>query len=278
MRAAAAAAALLFVSAGLWQAAVRRARHDRVLRIALGGPASSDARPARLPRRLVRAARVVLVSGGIVAGALLVAGPPGAGLGLVACVAAPRMLRRRRRIAAEAALESQLVGAVSGIGAALRAGRSLSQAVRFAHREAVAPLRQALGDVLEREELGVPLDASLRDWEAAASSEDVRLVAGVLRLRIGAGLPQVLDQVGETLRSRQTARRELRSLTAQARLSGMILAFLPIGFFLFLSATSRKDMEAAYGTPLGVAAIAGGLVLQVLAFVWIRRLVSVEMA
>ncbi|HEY2964959.1 MAG TPA: hypothetical protein VGJ99_01625 [Actinomycetota bacterium] len=70
--------------------------------------------------------------------------------------------------------------------------------------------------------------------------------------------------------------RELGSLTAQARLSATILGLLPIGFFLFLSVIARRDLEAAYETPTGVAAIGFGFALQGAAYVWIRHLLRVE--
>ena len=70
--------------------------------------------------------------------------------------------------------------------------------------------------------------------------------------------------------------REVRSLTAQARLSGAILGLLPIGFFGFLWLTSRRDMLTALGSSLGRTAIVIGLVLEAAAFLWIRRLLQVE--
>jgi tight adherence protein B len=208
--------------------------------------------------------------------AFLLFGPPGAVVAVLVLGALPRLLRRRRLRREAEAMQEGLAEAVAGIAAALRAGLSLSQAFRLAASECDPPLSTALGEVISREDLGVPLDVSIDRWVHSARSDDVRLVAGVLRLRIGGGLPKVLDEVRRALRHRRSARREVRSLTAQARLSGTILGVLPIGFFLFLSLTSRHDMAAAYGTPAGVAAIAVGLVLQAGAFVWIRHLVGVD--
>ena len=87
--------------------------------------------------------------------------------------------------------------------------------------------------------------------------------------RFANAVERELTRLGWTLR-------EVRSLTAQARLSGTILGLLPIGFFLFLSVVSHHDMAAAYSSSIGVAAIAAGLVLDGLAFLWIRKLVAVE--
>ena len=101
---------------------------------------------------------------------------------------------------------------------------------------------------------------------------------GVLKLhrRTGGSLAATLENLAATLRERRGAARELESLTAQARLSATILGLLPIGFFLFLSIVARRDLQAAYEMPAGIAAIGLGLGLQVAAFVWIRHLLRVE--
>ena len=173
-------------------------------------------------------------------------------------------------------MEAQLASAASGIAAALRSGLSLPQSIRFAADESEGRLRTALEELAHRQGLGVPLEDSLERWARRSASADVSLLSSILRLRVGPGMPRVLDEVARTLRQRELARREVRSLTAQARLSGLVLAVLPVGFFLFLSATSREDMSLAYTSPVGAAAIVGGLVLDGLGFVWVRRLARVQ--
>ncbi len=73
-----------------------------------------------------------------------------------------------------------------------------------------------------------------------------------------------------TLRERRSAAREVRALTAQARLSGAILGLLPIGFFAFLWMTSRGNIEGAFDSPIGIGAVVVGLTLEGVAFLWIR--------
>ena len=125
---------------------------------------------------------------------------------------------------------------------------------------------------------GTPVAEALAAWADAHGSEDALLIAGVLDLhrRSGGDLPIVLDGLASTLRERRAAHREVRALTAQARLSGVILGMLPIGFFAFLLVTSRDEMLDAIRTPLGGTSLGVGLVLELLAFVWIRHLLEVR--
>lgn len=230
-----------------------------------------------IPRLTERTRRILIALGGAAAG-LALGGPPGAATGLAAGLTAPVLLARRRRSRRRDLVSEEMAGAVSAIGAGLRAGLSLSQALRFAAEEAEPPLRDVLAQIHRREELGVPLADALERWSEEEDTADARLLASVLQLhhRSGGDLPFVLDQVSKTLRERRAAAREVRSLTAQARLSGAVLGVLPIGFFLFLQITSRDDMSAAYRSRAGMTAIVLGLVLQAAAFVWIRRLLRVE--
>jgi tight adherence protein B len=171
-----------------------------------------------------------------------------------------------------------LAEAVSLIASAMRSGRSLRQAIELAasERDAVlAPTFRRLGD---RTGLGDSTDEAIDAWAIDVGGPDARLVAGVLKLhrRTGGSLAATLENLAATLRERRGAARELESLTAQARLSATILGLLPIGFFLFLSIVARRDLQAAYEMPAGIAAIGLGLGLQVAAFVWIRHLLRVE--
>jgi len=175
-------------------------------------------------------------------------------------------------------MQEQLAEAVSVTAAGLRTGLSLLQAISLAADDVGDPLGPTLRELGDRVSLGVPFPRSLDRWVNEVRGQEARLIAGVLRLqrRTGGELPVVLDRLARTLRDRHAAAREIRSLTAQARLSGAILGFLPIGFFLFLSVTSRRDIAAAYHSSVGATAIVAGLLMQAAAFLWIRRLLRVE--
>jgi tight adherence protein B len=213
---------------------------------------------------------------GLVAGAA-VAGLAGAVAGTIVGPAARFVLRRRRRMRRAEQLEEDLADAVTAIAAAMRAGLSLPQSIAYAAGEIEQPLADTLTRAANRSVLGEPLDDVLSRWADEVGGDDARLLVGVLSLhrRTGGDLPHVLDRVAATLRERQAAAREVRALTAQARLSGGILGMLPVAFFLFLLVTSRDDVRAAFHTSAGLAAVLLGLAMEGGAFLWIRRLLRV---
>jgi tight adherence protein B len=209
---------------------------------------------------------------------VMVAGPTIAIAGGACAALTVFVVRRRRRSGRHARAAEQIADAVSAVAAGLRAGLSLPQAFAYARDEAEEPLRRELGDLVDAIDTGMPLTDALGQWAEVHDSEDARLIAGVLDLhrRSGGDLPAVLDGLTSTLRERRAAHREVRALTAQARLSGVILGLLPIGFFAFLLITSRREMLDAIGTPIGGTALGIGLGLELVAFVWIRHLLEVR--
>ncbi len=182
--------------------------------------------------------------------------------------------RRRRSVR----LASQLADGVRAVAGGLRSGASLSGSLASAAAESPQPVSGALSRIVARETAGAGLDDGLARWAAEARDDDVGLVVAALRIhrRAGGDLPSVLDRLAGTLDQRTACRREVRSLTAQARLSGLVVGLLPVGFFAFLSLTSPGDMAAAYASPIGAFAIVAGLLLEGGAFLWIRRLLRVD--
>ena len=230
------------------------------------------------PRRQRVELRTPVVVGASGIAVLLALGPSWAGIVIAAVFACDRVVRRRRRRAVARRREEQLADTVAAVAAGLRGGLSLSGSFAYARDEAEPPMREDLARLVGRVDVGVPIVAALEEWAEQLGSEDARLLVGVLDLhhRSGGDLPSVLDGVVATLRERRASHREVRALTAQARLSGLILGTLPIGFFGFLMLTSRHEMLAAIATPLGRSAVGVGLTLELGAFLWIRRLLEIR--
>jgi tight adherence protein B len=236
----------------------------------LGTLTASPGRRVPIPRWLVVGASGIVV--------LLARGPSWGCIVVAAAFAGDRIVRRRGWRAAARLRGEQLAEVVAAVAAGLRGGLSLSGSLAYARDEAEPPMRDDLARLVGRIDVGVPIIVALGEWADQLGSEDARLLVGVLDLhhRSGGDLPSVLDGVLAMLRERRAAHREVRALTAQARLSGLILGTLPIGFFGFLMLTSRHEMLDAIATPLGRTAVAVGLALELGAFFWIRRLLEVR--
>jgi tight adherence protein B len=235
-----------------------------------------DRPDARGERRAPSLKRLSIVFATGVAG-YAIGGLVGAALGLVAGIAARAIGERRAKKVSRQALDEQLADAIGAVSSAVRAGLSVPQAFAYAASEAEEPLRSDLDLLVHDVEIGTPLDAAVRGWTERVATDDAVLFSSAVDLnrRVGGDLPIVLDQVGATIRDRVAAAREVRALTAQARLSGLILGLLPVGFFAFLWMTSRTEMQQAISTPAGVISIVLGLVMEVAAFLWIRKLLEV---
>jgi tight adherence protein B len=266
----AASAAAAAVGAG---ASVRApARH------ASSGSSSADVARGRrsIPPAIASVGSTVA---GVAVGSVL-AGPIGMVILGIAGAVIPSSVRRHRGAKLAGHVEQQLLEMVVSLAATLRAGRSLEQALEVAGDEVPAPVGPTIVAMRDRVALGSTLEMSLEAWASEVASAEGRLIAGVLGLqrRTGGALSGPLDELATTLRSRRAAARELRSLTAQARLSAAILGLLPIGFFLFLSTVSRHDIESAISTPAGAGAVTLGVLLQGGAFLWIRSLLKAPAA
>jgi tight adherence protein B len=266
------AAILSALAAILAERAIANARRAGVR----GRATNTMGAPARA-RSISFDRRAVLVPSALAVAGFVVRGPAGAVVGVGLALALRRVAERTGRRASADRLQEQLADAVAAIASAVRSGMSVPQAISYAANEADPPAKGQLARVVHDVEVGVPVADAVSAWAERADSDDARLVSGALNLhrRSGGDLPAVLEQVATAVRERVAIGREVRALTAQARLSGLILGLLPIGFFAFLWLTSRRDIQAALGTPVGLGSVALGLLLEGGAFLWIRRLLEV---
>lgn len=182
--------------------------------------------------------------------------------------------RKARRAAQE-----QLPETIGALADAIRAGMTLPEALAFAADDAQGVLSGQLHSLVEAVDDGLPLEDALQRWlEAADDDRSIGLLVAVLSLqrRAGGDISTILDGVGRTIRDRVKSTREVASMTAQSRLSAAVIVLLPVGFLGFLAVTSPSDLAAALSSPIGMAAMAAGLLLDGLAFLWMRSLLRVE--
>jgi tight adherence protein B len=263
-----------------------RAVHADVVDALVGSIPTSPARASRLLGRLADAARArrrALAAAGVSVALGFVgfrlAGLPAAAASGAAGLALPEIRRRHRIRRRSELLEGQLAEVVESCALAVRSGFSVVQALAFAAEEMSDPMRGLVDRLMGEQGLGTPFDDALQAFGDAIATEDARLFVLVMGIhhRSGGNVAAALEEVASTIRHRSAVRRELRALTAQGRISGSILGGLPVAFFLVLAATSHRELSPVYRSAPGIAMIVGGLVLEALAYGWIRHLLKVDL-
>ena len=197
----------------------------------------------------------------------------------------PRWWLGHRRASRLNAFNKQLPDTITLIANALRAGSSFLQAIEMVVREAQPPVTVEFGRVVREVNLGLAFDAALDNMVRRVRSDDLELMATAISIQhqVGGNLAEILDSIAFTIRERVRIKGEIRTLTAQQRMSGYVVAFLPIGLVSVLVVIAPKFMEPMFMNPPGIMDLPVGLILLIVAgimmfigFMIIRRIVSIE--
>ncbi len=205
----------------------------------------------------------------------------GAGVGFVA----PRLWLGRRKSSRLNAFNKQLPDTITLIANALRAGSSFLQSIELVVRESRPPISVEFGRVIREVNLGLPFDTALQNMVSRVRSEDFELMATAIAIQhqVGGNLAEILDSIAFTIRERVRIKGEIRTLTAQQRMSGYVVGGLPFGLAAIIFIAAPKFFDPMFqkppdliGIPLGVILIGLGATMMGLGFMAIRRIVNIE--
>jgi tight adherence protein B len=197
----------------------------------------------------------------------------------------PRWYVHRRQGKRINQFNKQLPDTITLIANALRAGSSFLQAIELVVREARPPISTEFARVIREVNLGLPFEQALENLVRRVRSDDLELMVTAISIQyqVGGNLAEILDSIAYTIRERVRIKGEIRTLTAQQRMSGYVVAFLPIALagFLFIVAPGflqpMLDPEVAFlGIPVGVILIGIGAIMMFIGFMVIRRIVDIE--
>jgi tight adherence protein B len=197
----------------------------------------------------------------------------------------PRFWLGRRKSGRLSAFNKNLPDTITLLANGLRAGSSFLQAVELVVRESRPPISTEFSRVIREVNLGLPFEAAMENMVRRVKSEDLELMATAINIQhtVGGNLAEILDSIAFTIRERVRIKGEIRTLTAQQRLSGYVVGFLPIALaaFLFVAAPNFMDPmfqkpPDAFGLPLGVVILAFGGFMMFLGFLFIRKIVDIE--
>lgn len=181
--------------------------------------------------------------------------------------------QRRERIRAEQ-ISMQLAPALQLIVGHLRIGRSFASALAEVAESSPDPVRSLFTEVVAETRLGAPIDDVLRDIADREGGRHLSIVASAIGLqaRLGGSLTEILETVIDTIEEEDRLRRDIRSLTADGRLSAQILLAMPPIMFVLVSLLSPGYAEPLFTDPLGRLMLGSAAVLALVGWRWLRAL------
>lgn len=197
----------------------------------------------------------------------------------------PRLWVTRRQGSRVRAFNARLADTITLIANALRAGSSFLQAVELVTRETQPPVSTEFARVVREINLGLPFEQALENMVRRVRSDDLELmvIAITIQHQVGGNLAEILDSIAFTIRERVRIKGEIRTLTAQQRLSGWVVGLLPIGLLVFLSVIAPEfvgslfdERVKVFALPAGVLLLGLGGVMMGTGVMIIRRIVDIE--
>lgn len=201
-------------------------------------------------------------------------------LGLLLAIGAmvlPRLLISRRAGKRRREFGDQLDGTLQLLAGSLRAGYGLTQALDAVGAEAPAPTSDEFGRVVVEARLGRDFTDSLTALARRMASDDMLWVAEAIGIQreVGGDLAEVLDTLAETIRERSQIRRQVHALSAEGRISAVILVALPLVLALVISIVNPEYLADLTGTSIGRTLIVVAIVLMGVGIAWLRRIIRV---
>jgi tight adherence protein B len=168
--------------------------------------------------------------------------------------------------------------AVDMLGRAIRAGHPLSAGIQMVGQEMAEPVAGEFRTIFEEQRFGVPFADALMGMVDRVDLVDVRIfiTAVLVQREVGGNLSEILDNITTTIRDRFRIRRQLRTYTAQGRLSGMVVAAMPIAVGLIIFLMNPDYIRILFEHPMGKTLLTFGVTMQILGFLWIRKVVNIE--
>ncbi len=224
---------------------------------------------------------VMAVSVGIVAfaGTYLAGLAPqvAAGAGALGIAASVAVLLHRGRTR-QRAFADQLLSTLQLMAGSLRAGFGLLQSIDVVAEEAQSPTADEFYRVKVETQLGRDLDEALAAMSSRVGGDDFEWVVEGIRIHreVGGDLADIIDSVAETVRERGRLRRQVRALSAEGRLSAVVLVLVPVAVALILNITNPDYLSELTGSTVGRIMAAACVALVTAGIFWMRKLIKIE--
>lgn len=160
----------------------------------------------------------------------------------------------------------------------LRAGHSMTSAVELVGTEVPNPAGELFKTAYDQQKLGLRLIDTIANMSNRIESLDLRffITAIVIHSEVGGNLSEILEKLADTIRERIKIRRQIRVYTAQGRLSGYVLAVMPVVAFFMLNIMLPGYEKHLFTDKLGNIMLVSAVVLQLIGFLVIRKIIDIR--
>lgn len=217
-------------------------------------------------------------SGGALLGSLSRAALWTGPLATIGAAAAPLLWLLWKRQQRFVKFESQMPDALDLLARSLRAGHSMADGLRLISEEMADPIAGEFRRCYQQQALGVALESTLEELTVRVPNPDLRFFvnAVILQRQTGGDTAEILDKIATLVRQRFQIRAQVRALTGEGRLSGMVLLALPIVLAIYLYFRNPDYLLLLFSDPLGQKMVIAAIVLQILGGVVIKRIVDIK--
>jgi tight adherence protein B len=173
---------------------------------------------------------------------------------------------------------AQLPEAMELVARALRAGHSLAAGLQVVSGESPDPIAKEFGRVYEEQNLGISLEDALAHMCERVPNLDLRFFVTSVNIQrqTGGDLAEILDRIGHVIRERFKILGQVKALTAEGRLSGVVLIAMPIGLFLMMLHMKPDYIELLWTDPMGVRMSIGAIILMLIGSYAIKKIVDIK--
>ncbi|MGM7703356.1 type II secretion system F family protein [Pseudalkalibacillus sp. Hm43] len=171
-----------------------------------------------------------------------------------------------------------LADMISTVVGSLRAGFSFPQALQTVVEEAEDPISSEIGFVLKEMQYGSSLEDALNELYDRMPSEDLELMiqAILIQRQVGGNLATVLDKIVQTIRDRTKIQRQITTLTAQGKLSGIVIGLLPLILALVLYLIEPDYIGTLFTNFIGMVLLGAGLISGIIGFILVKKVTTIE--
>lgn len=174
--------------------------------------------------------------------------------------------------------EEQLPDGLDLISNSMRAGLTFVQAINILTEEMQEPLSSEFKEVLREHKFGVNFDESLLKMNDRIKSPDldIFITAVSITRQTGGNTAEILNRISGTIRERQRLKNQIKVLTAQGKMSGIIVGCLPVALVIMLSFVDPSLIAPMFNTLIGISLVVLAIIMELLGALVIKKIITID--